>query len=127
MDIEKIEREINRLSDELDRLDASDPVYRNVSENLERLTKILGEYEKRDQDRINNNVRNDINEESVRVDMAKVKTDRLREWLGLVKTGLSIGAGVGMGWIAYQGEIKEFKLPIRSLWDGAKSLIRGFK
>lgn len=124
MDIELIEKEIDRLSKELARLKPDDPNYAPVRTNLVELTKILGDYEKRDQDRINNNVRNDINEESVRVDMAKVKTDRLREWLGLVKTGLSIGAGLGMGWIAYQGEIKEFKLPIRSLWDGAKSLIR---
>ena len=123
MDIEKVNREINRLSDELDRLDAGDPNYRTVSENLERLYKVVSDYEKRDQERINNNIKNDINADAVSVDMAKVKADKLRSWLDFGKTTLGIGASLGLAMIAYQGEIKDFILPIRSLWDMAKGLI----
>ena len=123
MDIEKVNREINRLSDELDRLDAGDPNYRTVSENLERLYKVVSDYEKRDQERINNNIKNDINADAVSVDMAKVKADKLRSWLDFGKTTLGIGASLGLAKIAYQGEIKDFILPIRSLWDMAKGLI----
>lgn len=123
MDIEKLNEEFNRLSDELKRLKPDDPTYRTVSENQERLAKIINEYERRDLERINNNVRNDINEENVRVDFEKVKTDRLREWLGLAKTGLSVAGGLAMGAIAYKGELVDFKLPFRSMWDLAKGLI----
>lgn len=123
MDIEKVNREINRLSDELDRLDAGDPNYRTVSENLERLYRVVADYEKRDQERINNNIKNDINADAVSVDMAKVKADKLRSWLDFGKTALGIGASLGLAKIAYQGEIKDFILPIRSLWDMAKGLI----
>lgn len=123
MDIEKVNREINRLSDELDRLDAGDPNYRTVSENLERLYRVVADYEKRDQERINNNIKNDINADAVSVDMAKVKADKLRSWLDFGKTTLGIGASLGLAKIAYQGEIKDFVLPIRSLWDMAKGLI----
>lgn len=123
MDIEKTEIEYNRILNDLARMMPDDPKYKETLEAAEKLAKIIGEYERRDLERINNNVRNDINEENLRVDIAKVKTDRLREWLGLAKTGISVAASVGLGWIAYKGEIIDFKLPIRALWDGAKSLI----
>ena len=123
MDIEKMNEEVDRLRQELSRLEPADPNYRVISENLERMARVIGDVEKRDQDRLNNNARNDISEEGVRVDMAKVKTDRLREWLGVVKTGITTGAGLGMAWLAYKGEVKDFKLPIRGILDAAKSLI----
>ena len=123
MDINKVYEEIDRLSAELSRLDASDPNYKPIRENLEGLYKMAADYEKRDQDRINNNIRNDISQDGVSVDMAKVKADRLRSWLDFAKTTLGIGASLGLAKIAYQGEIKDFILPIRSLWDMAKGLI----
>lgn len=111
MDIEKINREIDRLSDELNRLDAADPNYRSIRENLEGMYKMAADYEKRDQERINNNIKNDINADAVSVDMAKVKADRLRSWLGFATATLGTGAGLGLAKIAYQGEIKDFILP----------------
>ena len=123
MDIEKTREEYNRLLNDLARMMADDPNYAKTLEAAEKLARIIGEYERRDLDRINSNVKNDISEDELRVDMAKVKTDRLREWLGLVKTALGVGASVGMGLIAYKGDVIDFKLPIRNLWDLAKGVI----
>ena len=99
-----------------------DPMYRTIVENLDRLHKIIDAEERRDMERINNNIANEVKEDEVRVDMAKVKTDRLREWLGFGKTGLSVGASLGLGWLAYKGEVVDFKLVARNIWDVAKNL-----
>lgn len=123
MDIEKTNEEYNRMLNDLARMMPDDPHYKETLEAAEKLAKIIGEYERRDLERLTNNARTDIQEEQLRVDVAKVKTDRLREWLGLAKTSISVATSVALGYIAYKGEIVDFKLPIRALWDGAKSLI----
>lgn len=123
MDIEKTYAEYNRVLNDLAKMMPDDPNYAKTLEAAESLAKIIGEYERRDLDRMNSNVKNDISEDGLKIDMEKVKTDRLREWLGLIKTALGVGASVGMGIVAYKGDVIDFKLPTRSLWDLAKGLI----
>lgn len=124
MNIEQTQAEYNRLLNELARMMPDDPNYQKTLESAEGLAKIIGEYERRDLDRINNNVRNDIQEESLQVDMAKVKADRMRSWFDLIRTTLGVGCSVGMGMLAYKNEAVDFHLPsARSVWDMAKSLI----
>lgn len=123
MDIEKVEEEFNRLQEELRRLKPDDPSYRIISENAERLSKIIGECERRDLDRISSNRKEENDISDIRVNMERVKTDRLREWLGLAKNLVGVAASIGLGVIAYKGEVVDFKLPIKALWDGAKNLL----
>lgn len=120
MDIEQTRSEYNRLLNELARMMPDDQNYAKTLEAAESLAKIIGEYERRDLDRINNNIRNDIQEEGLRVDMAKVKSDRYRTTSELVKAGLSSGVAVGMGLLAYKKEAVDFVLPtVKGLWNFA--------
>lgn len=123
MDIEALNAEFNRLQKELARLKATDPDYKPVSENLERIGRIVADYEKRDLERINSNVSNDVKEDNVRLEHEKIKTDRMREHFSLIKTVLGIGASVGMGLLAYKQETVDFHMPFRELWNTAKNLI----
>lgn len=123
MDIEKTIGEYDRLLNELARMMPDDPKYKETLDAAEKLAKIIGEYERRDLERINNNVRNDINEENVRVDMAKVKSDRLRSWLDLAKAMVGVAGSGLLAAIAYKGEMIDFKLPIRTLMDLGKGLL----
>lgn len=126
MDIEKTNEEYNRVLNDLARMMPDDPNYAKTLEAAETLAKIIGEYERRDLDRINSNVKNDISEDGLRVDMAKVKSDRTRAWLDFAKSVLGIGAAFGMGWLSYQKEEIEFTLPGRNVLDWAKRLIPKF-
>jgi len=124
MDIEATREEYNRVLNELSRMMPDDPNYAKTLEAAESLAKIIGEYERRDLDRINSNIKNDISEEELRVDMAKVKADRLRSGTEVVKSVLSSAVAIGMGFLAYKNEAVDFKLPsARSVWNLATSWI----
>lgn len=124
MDIEQTREEYNRLLNELGRMMPDDPNYAKTLESAEKLARMIGEYERRDLDRINNNIRNDIQEEGLRVDQAKVKADRFRSVTELIKTAVSGGVAVGMGLLAYKNEAIDFNLPsARSVWNLCTSWI----
>ena len=124
MDIEATREEYNRVLNNLARMMPDDPNYAKTLEAATEIAKIIGEYERRDLDRINNNIRNDIQEEGLRVDIAKVKSDRLRSWTEVIKTAMSSAVAVSMGILAYKNEAVDFKLPsARSVWNLATSWI----
>ena len=124
MDIEKTREEYNRVLEKLAGMMPDDEKYQETLKAAETLAKMIGEYERRDLDRINSNIKNDISEEELRVDMAKVKSDRLRSWTEVVKTFVSGGVAVGMGILAYKNEAIDFNLPTaRSVWNLATSWI----
>lgn len=123
MDIERTREEYNRLLEELARMMPDDPKYQETLKAAESLSKIIGEYERRDLERINSNIRNDISEEELRVNMAKVKSDRFRSWTEVLKSALGVGSSIGLGILAYHNDAIDFKLAVRSVWDMAKSLI----
>lgn len=124
MDIEQTRTEYNRLLNELARMMPDDQNYAKTLEAAESLAKIIGEYERRDLDRIDRNIKNDIQEENLRVDMAKVKSDRYRTTSELVKAGLSSGVAIGMGLLAYKKEAVDFVLPtVKGLWNFATGWI----
>lgn len=124
MDIEKTYDEYNRVLNDLARMMPDDPNYTKTLEAAESLAKIIGDYERRDLDRINNNVRNDIQEEQLHVDMAKVKADKTRSWLGFGQSVLGLTGAVCMGVLSYKKEMEDFVLPVRNALDWAKKLIR---
>lgn len=124
MDIEKMYEEYTRLMEELGRTNLDDPNRPKLLDEAEQLGKLIAEYEKRDQDRLNANAQNDIREESVRVDLAKVKADRTRTWVDAATKLLSIGAGMFGVWYSYQKEEVDFTLPCRAAMDFAKNLFR---
>lgn len=122
MDIEKVYEEIGRLAEELSRMSPTDENYRSISENMERLSRIISEYEKRDQDRVNNNVRNDIQEEQLKVDQEKIKADRARTIANVVCDAIKVLGAIYLGKSAYDGEMVKFTMPIRGLVDWCKNL-----
>lgn len=123
MNIEQTRDEYNRLLEELRRMMPDDPKYQETLKAAESLAKIIGEYERRDLERINSNIRNDISEEELRVNMGKVKSDRFRSWTELLKSAMSSATAIGLGVLAYKNDMIDFKLAVRSVWDVAKSFI----
>lgn len=124
MDIDKLYEEYNRVIEELGKMKLDDPNRRSLLEESEMLSKQIGEYERRDQDRVNNNARNDIAEENVRVDYAKVKSENIKNGLGFGTKVLGIGAGVFGMWYSYHQENDNFKLACKSAWSFVKDLLR---
>ena len=124
MDIDKLEAECNRLMDEsLSRLKPEDPDYAKVVGNLETLNKIANDVDRRELERMKQYSQADINEAELKVEMQKVRCDRLRHWLDFAKGLLGVSGSVGLGYMAYHEELKNFKLPIRAVMDFAKGLI----
>lgn len=122
MDIEKVYEEVDRLTEELTRMNATDENYRYVRENIQGLSQVAGDYEKRDQDRMTNNARTDIQEEQLRVDMAKVKADKWRTAADFFKGMCCLAGSLYLGKSAYDGEMVKFVMPNRGLLDWCKNL-----
>ena len=111
MTIEVVQREHARVMEKLSVTDPLSAEYGTLLEREKELSKILFEFDKQDQDRLNNNARNDIQEEQLKIEKAKIKTG----WIGNVITIIGIGAQVGVSIFgmkyAYHQEGELFHLP----------------
>lgn len=124
MEIETLYAEYNRVLGELRKMKLDDPNRPELLDELEKIGKQIEGYERRDQDRLNNNARNDIAEESVRVDLAKVRSENQKTWVGAGTKALGIGAGIFGLWYSYHSENESFKLACKSALTWAKDLFR---
>ena len=85
-------QEKERLIKELPRYDPTSSEYTSILARIAQIDEIIGNQEKRDRERNNDNIRNDIQEEQLKVDKAKVKADRFRTKVSLIGIGAQLAA-----------------------------------
>lgn len=119
--MEKIDARSNEILTELGKTSMTDSSYGTMTKNLETLCKIKADQETRDQNRLNNNARNELEEVKVRLEEEKLKTQKLGTWLSAIQTGASLGGAALFARIAYKGNLEG--MADRSIMDMAKSIL----
>ena len=100
-----IEENEKAAYEELKKLDYDDPKRSKVLSEARSLTETRLSLEKADQERSNSYSRNEIEEEKLRIEAEKVKTDRKRITADLVKIGMAFGLGVGAEMFSYTADV----------------------
>lgn len=78
--LELYEERERELLERLGRMSADDPNRKSVVQELNTLSSIQVNYQQTELTRLNNNAKNDIDEERLRVEAEKVKNDKTRNW-----------------------------------------------
>lgn len=126
MDFDVLNRRINELLEELGERSFDDPKRQGLVEEVNTLTRLSLDAEKREADRISQYTQNDINQQRVLIDEERIKTDRAnskRELFGRIfQTSLTVLGSIGLAIASFKGEWLMNVLKDRTIWDIAKSL-----
>lgn len=123
--IAKIDERCNEILDDLGKTKMDDPSYGNKVKNLETLSKIKADQETRDQTRMNNNARNDIEEVKVRLEEEKLKVQKQGQVLSGFQTFGYAGLACLFAKISYKGDLTG--LANRPIMDMGKNLFNAAK
>ena len=99
------------LYEELGRLKPEDPKYKEIVNNLETLAKMQDEFETREQKRLDNNAKNDLEEAKLVIDQQKIENDKLRSRLDAFTRICYFIGSLGMGYYAYHSD--KLTIPVK--------------
>lgn len=99
--VELVEDRMRELLDNLGKSPIDNPKREAVVRELESYSKIVDQYEARDQRRMDNNAKNDIEEQRIVIDQMKVLNDKARNRSEMIKWIFYILGSGGFGFWAY--------------------------
>ena len=76
--IELNEARLRQLYADLARYEPTDPNYKKIADNIEVLSRVLDSHQQVELKRIDNNMKNDIEEQKLVIEMEKVEADKAR-------------------------------------------------
>lgn len=99
--LEKLRKRADELLVELGKTQMGTPAYRSISEDLERVYKMIADLEKREQDRLNSNARNEIEEVKVQLEEKELEVKKHAQNVSLFQAGIYSLTTVGLGVYSY--------------------------
>lgn len=103
--IDKVDARASEILDELAKTEMTSKDYTDMTKNLETLCKIKAEADSRDQNRLNNNARNDIEQMRIEVEADKLKASKLTNAISVIQTVVSLGGACLFAYVAYMGDL----------------------
>lgn len=100
-----IDTRSEEILEELGKTKMNESDYTTMTKNLETLQKINADRETRDQNRLNNNAKNELEEARLRLEEEKLKTQRLGNYLSVGQTALFGVASWVFCKISYNGDL----------------------
>ncbi len=101
------ERE-HEILEKLGRMEPDDPNRKALVSELSALSSIRVSYEQTEQTRLNNNRKNDIDEDRLRIEQAKLQNDQERNKTLLLQFLLSLAVGTGLTFKSYHMDEKGY-------------------
>ena len=86
---------------ELGKLEFDDPKRQKLIQEAKTIADIKNAYESTENARLNNNAKNSIEEEKLVIEAGRLKNERRRNVVEIVKIGLYVVAGVGINFASY--------------------------
>lgn len=99
--LEKLKLRADELTVELGKTQMGSPAYRSISEDLERVYKMIADLEKREQDRLNSNARNEIEEIKVQLEEKELDVKKHAQNVSVIQTGVYAVVSVGLTVYSY--------------------------
>ena len=123
--LELYETREHELLEELGRCKFDDVKRSSIVKELDTIAKIRSNYESNEQTRLNNNRRNDIEEDKLKVEEAKLANDKLRTKVTVGQTIMFLIASIGAGVMSYNmDETKQAYKKVQKVGDDLINLIR---
>lgn len=119
--LEKLRKRADELLVELGKTQMGSPAYKSISEDLERVYKMIADLEKRDQDRLNSNARNEIEELKVGIEERELEVRRHAQNVSLIQAGIYSLTTVGLGVYSYMAN--KTGMADRTLKDTAQKML----
>lgn len=119
--LEKLRKRADELLVELGKTQMGTPAYKSISEDLERVYKMIADLEKRDQDRLNSNARNEIEELKVGIEERELEVRRHAQNVSLIQAGIYSLTTVGLGVYSYMAN--KTGMADRTLKDTASKML----
>lgn len=119
--LEKLKKRADELLVELGKTQMGTPAYKSISEDLERVYKMIADLEKRDQDRLNSNARNEIEELKVGIEERELEVRRHAQNVSLIQAGIYSLTTVGLGVYSYMAN--KTGMADRTLKDTAQKML----
>lgn len=95
------EKREHEVLERLGKTEHDDPNRKNLVNELTALSSIRVSYEQTEQTRLNNNARNDIDEEKLRIEQGKLENEKERNKTIMLQSLLSLLVGVGLTMKSY--------------------------
>lgn len=95
------EKREHEVLEQLGRTEHDDPNRKNLVNELTALSSIRVSYEQTEQTRLNNNARNDIDEEKLRIEQGKLENEKERNKTLMAQSLLSLLVGIGLTMKSY--------------------------
>lgn len=95
------EKREHEVLEQLGRTEHDDPNRKNLVNELTALSSIRVSYEQTEQNRLNNNARNDIDEEKLRIEQGKLENEKERNKTLMAQSLLSLFVGIGLTMKSY--------------------------
>ncbi len=95
------EKREHEVLEQLGRTEHDDPNRKNLVNELTALSSIRVSYEQTEQTRLNNNARNDIDEEKLRIEQGKLENEKERNKALVAQSLLSLLVGIGLTMKSY--------------------------
>ena len=102
------EKREHEVLERLGRMEQNDPERKSAVNELTALSSIRVSYEQTEQARLNNNARNDIDEERLKIEQAKLENDRERNKAMWIQALLSFLAGTALTMKSYHMDEKGY-------------------
>lgn len=102
------EKREHEVLEQLGRTEHDDPNRKNLVNELTALSSIRVSYEQTEQTRLNNNARNDIDEEKLRIEQGKLENEKERNKVLIGQSLLSLLVGVGLTMKSYHMDEKGY-------------------
>ena len=112
--MDKIEKRMDEILDELGKLKPTDPEYKKLIDELSALMTMKADQEVRDQNKYDSNYKHELEEERLKVENAKVEATKQGNRLNVVAGGIASLTTIGLGLLSYAGN-KE-GMADRSVW-----------
>lgn len=126
METDGLNERIEELTEELGKREFEDPMCDKLVERISILGKVVEAADRRDSERLASYRQNDINEDKLKLEDARIKADianSRRDLLGkIISTVGTLVGSFGLAYLSFKGEWLENLLKDRTLWDLAKAL-----
>lgn len=99
--LEKLKLRADELTVELGKTQMGSPAYRSISEDLDRIYKMIADLEKRELDRLNSNARNEIEEIKVQLEEKELEVKKHAQNVSVIQTGVYAAVSVGLTVYSY--------------------------
>lgn len=124
--MDELEKRIEELTIELGKVPFDQAAKRKeITEEIKTLSELRLEYEKVDLNRINNNIRNDLDQERNEIEREKLKVAKghpILDGIKAIAPFVQILAALGLAVISFKGEWVEGLIRDRTSWNLANNL-----